>query len=98
MGTTILRVMVTLVDPVNPPSRKAPLVWALAAAIPWALLSAAQVVWVVLDARLGWLHATAAATPAGVKGYRVLDVPAELAWSIAATVSPWVAENDRAHS
>ena len=35
-----------------------------------------------------------AATAAGVKGYRVLDVPAELAWSIAAAASPWVADND----
>ena len=35
-----------------------------------------------------------AATAAGVKGYRVLDVPAELAWSVAATASPWVADND----
>ncbi|KAA0087174.1 hypothetical protein CIW52_02850 [Mycolicibacterium sp. P9-64] len=35
-----------------------------------------------------------AATPAGVKGYRVLDVPAELAWSVAATTSPWVADCD----
>ena len=35
-----------------------------------------------------------AATPAGVKGYRVLDVPAELAWSIAAAASPWVANAD----
>ncbi|HEY6574408.1 MAG TPA: PH domain-containing protein, partial [Mycobacterium sp.] len=39
-----------------------------------------------------------AATPAGVKGYRVLDVPAEQAWSIAAAASPWVADNDWAHS
>jgi putative membrane protein len=31
-----------------------------------------------------------AATAAGVKGYRVLDVPAELAWSIAAEATPWV--------
>jgi membrane protein YdbS with pleckstrin-like domain len=60
MRMTILRVMVTLVDPANPPSRKAPLVWALAAAVPWALLSVAQVVWFVLDGRLGWLHAAAA--------------------------------------
>jgi putative membrane protein len=28
-----------------------------------------------------------------VKGYRVIDVPADLAWSIAATASPWVADN-----
>jgi membrane protein YdbS with pleckstrin-like domain len=53
--------MVTLVDPANPPSRKAPLVWAIGAAIPWAVLAVAQVVWFVLDARLGWLHAVAAA-------------------------------------
>jgi putative membrane protein len=39
-----------------------------------------------------------AATAAGVKGYRVLDVPAELAWAVAACVSPWVGENDWAHS
>ncbi|MGP4057036.1 PH domain-containing protein [Mycobacterium sp. 4D054] len=31
-----------------------------------------------------------AATAAGVKRYEVVDVPAELAWSIAAMTSPWV--------
>ena len=35
-----------------------------------------------------------AATAAGVKAYQVLDVPAELAWTIAAEASPWVADND----
>lgn len=34
-----------------------------------------------------------AATAAGVKSYRVIDVPAELAWTIAGTASPWVAES-----
>lgn len=34
-----------------------------------------------------------AVTAAGVKSYRVIDVPAELAWTIAATASPWVADN-----
>jgi putative membrane protein len=34
-----------------------------------------------------------AATAAGRKHYRVIDVPAELAWSIAATASPWVADS-----
>jgi putative membrane protein len=34
-----------------------------------------------------------AATAAGVKSYRVIDVPAELAWTIAAAASPWVADN-----
>ncbi|KUI02180.1 hypothetical protein AU189_20035 [Mycolicibacterium acapulense] len=33
-----------------------------------------------------------AATAAGVKHYQVIDVPATLAWSIAAQASPWVAD------
>jgi putative membrane protein len=39
-----------------------------------------------------------AATAAGVKSYRVLDVPADLAWTVAATASPWVADNDWARA
>jgi putative membrane protein len=35
-----------------------------------------------------------AATAAGVKRYQVIDVPAELAWSIAAAASPWVADTE----
>jgi membrane protein YdbS with pleckstrin-like domain len=73
MSKTILRRMVTLVDPANPPSRKAPLVWAIGAAIPWTVLAVAQVVWFVLDARLGWLHAVAAAlTVVGVVTFVVV--------------------------
>jgi membrane protein YdbS with pleckstrin-like domain len=73
MSKTILRRMVTLVDPANPPSRKAPLVWAIGAAIPWSVLAVAQVVWFVLDARLGWLHAVAAAlTVVGVVTFVVV--------------------------
>ncbi|MBV8928412.1 MAG: PH domain-containing protein, partial [Mycobacteriaceae bacterium] len=34
-----------------------------------------------------------AATAAGRKHYHVLDVPAELAWSVAAAASPWVADS-----
>jgi len=34
-----------------------------------------------------------AATAAGRKHYQVIDVPAELAWSIAAEASPWVADS-----
>lgn len=33
-----------------------------------------------------------AATAAGVKRYEVVDVPADLAWSIAAATSPWLGE------
>jgi membrane protein YdbS with pleckstrin-like domain len=50
-----------LVDPAHPPSKKAPLVWAIGAAIPWLALALGQVVWFALDQRLGWLHAVAAA-------------------------------------
>ncbi len=50
-----------LVDPAQPPSRKAPLVWALSAAIPWAVLAMAQLIWLALDQRMLWLHAAAAA-------------------------------------
>jgi uncharacterized protein len=50
-----------LVDPAHPPSRKAPLVWAIGAAIPWLMLAAGQVVWFAIDPRLGWVHALAAA-------------------------------------
>ena len=50
-----------LIEPANPPSRKAPLVWAIGAAIPWLLLAVGQVVWFALDQRLSWVHALAAA-------------------------------------
>jgi uncharacterized protein len=59
--------LVTLKDPANPPSRKAPLVWAIGALIPWTALALAQLVWLVLDHRTWWLHAlAAAATVVGV--------------------------------
>jgi putative membrane protein len=34
-----------------------------------------------------------AATAAGVKHYQVIDVPAAIAWSVAAEASPWVADS-----
>ena len=39
-----------------------------------------------------------AATAAGVKRYRVIDVPATSAWAVAAEASPWVADSDWARS
>ena len=48
-----------LVDPANPPSRKAPMVWAIGAAIPWLVLTAAQVAWFVFEVRPLWAHALA---------------------------------------
>ena len=56
--------LVNVRDPANPPSRKAPLVWALGALIPWALLALAQLVWFAVAYRAWWLHAVAAAVTA----------------------------------
>ncbi|QZT60555.1 PH domain-containing protein [Mycolicibacterium austroafricanum] len=50
-----------LAEPAYPPSRKAPLVWAIGAAIPWMFAVAAQAVWFVVDGRLPWLHLLVAA-------------------------------------
>ncbi len=70
------RAAVTLVDPANPPSRKAPLVWAIGAAIPWLVLAVGQVVWfAVVDDRLAWAHVTAAAVTAVGMAVFVIVVP-----------------------
>jgi uncharacterized protein len=50
-----------LVEPAHPPSRRAPLVWALGAAIPWFILAAGQLVWFAIDSRLLWVHVLAGA-------------------------------------
>ncbi|WP_210085530.1 PH domain-containing protein [Mycobacterium sp. OAE908] len=56
-----------LIEPANRPSRKAPLVWAIGAAIPWLMLAVGQLVWFVVSPGLPWLHATAAvATALGI--------------------------------
>lgn len=51
---------VRLVDPANPPSSKAPLVWAIGASIPFLMVILVQLVWVALDGRAVWLHVSAA--------------------------------------
>lgn len=55
MGAPVL-----MADPTHPPSRSAPLAWALGAAIPWLMVATGQVVWFVLDGRMPWLHAAVA--------------------------------------
>ena len=47
-------------DPAYPPSRSAPLVWGLGAAIPWVIFGFAQLIWFVLIPRPLWLHALVA--------------------------------------
>ena len=53
--------MSDLVDPANPPSRKAPLVWAIGAAIPWLVLAVAQAVWFAIESSPAWAHILAGA-------------------------------------
>ncbi len=53
--------MTSLADPAHPPSRKAPMVWAIGAAIPWLVLVIGQLVWFALDGRMWWQHGLAAA-------------------------------------
>jgi membrane protein YdbS with pleckstrin-like domain len=60
-GKRIVVDVTNLADPAYPPSRKAPLVWAIGAAIPWLLLMIGQLVWFAIDRRLTWLHWVAAA-------------------------------------
>jgi uncharacterized protein len=64
-----------LVDPALPPSRKAPLVWAIGAAIPWVILAVGQMVWFAIDPRLLWLHALAGAVTVLAIAVFVVVVP-----------------------
>jgi membrane protein YdbS with pleckstrin-like domain len=48
-------------DPLYPPSSKAPLLWALSAAIPWAVVLIGLGLWFALDNRLLWVQVAAAA-------------------------------------
>jgi membrane protein YdbS with pleckstrin-like domain len=59
--------VVSLAEPAHPPSRRAPLLWAVSGAIPWLALAVGQLVWLAVDQRQLWLHALAAAgTVAGL--------------------------------
>ncbi|HEY5844845.1 MAG TPA: PH domain-containing protein [Mycobacterium sp.] len=64
-----------LAEPAHPPSRRAPLVWALGAAIPIVFLVVAQVVWYVVDGGLGWLHTLVAVATALIGLMFVVVVP-----------------------
>lgn len=67
--------MNALVDPANPPSRKAPLVWAVAGAVPWAMLAVGQVVWWRLAGTVSALQTVAAAATVVAGMFFVLVVP-----------------------
>ena len=48
--------VVGMVDPSHPPSRRAPLRWAIGGLVPWLLLAAGQAVWIGFDRRPMWPH------------------------------------------
>ena len=52
---------IAFADPAHPPSRKAPLLWAVGAALAWLPLVVAQVVWQVMHPRPAWSHLVVAA-------------------------------------
>lgn len=65
-----------MADPRWRPSRRAPLLWAIGAALLWAPVFAAQVVWAVVDQRwTGWPHVAVFAAAAVLALAHVLAVP-----------------------
>jgi membrane protein YdbS with pleckstrin-like domain len=62
-------------EPANPPSRRAPFMWAVSAALGWTLPVAAQIVWLIVLPKPGWLHVTAAVVTAVLVMLHVSVVP-----------------------
>lgn len=69
--------MIAFAEPANPPSRRAPVMWAVSALLSWLLPVAAQVVWFLVFPRPGWLHLTVAAVTAALM---VLNVGVAPLW------------------
>src|ERR1700755_128823 len=64
-----------LAEPANPPSRRAPAMWAVSAALWWLLPIAAQIAWLILQPRPGWLHLTVAIATAVLMALHIGVVP-----------------------
>jgi len=67
--------LIAYAEPENPPSRRAPLVWAASALLSWILPVAAQVWWVLVQPRPGWLHVTVAAVTVVLMAVHIGVVP-----------------------
>ncbi|MCW2652211.1 MAG: Conserved rane protein of unknown function [Mycobacterium sp.] len=67
--------MILLTDPANPPSRTAPVLWAVSAALAWIVPVVAQVVWLLVLPRPAWLHVLVAAVSAALMVLHMLVVP-----------------------
>jgi hypothetical protein len=53
--------LIAFAEPAHPPSRKAPLLWAVSAALSWIVPVIAQVVWVAIAPHPAWPHLAVAA-------------------------------------
>ena len=67
--------MIAFAEPANPPSRRAPLLWAASALLSWILPVAAQIWWVLVHPHPGWLHVTVAAVTVALMAVHVGVVP-----------------------
>ena len=67
--------MIAFAEPANPPSRRAPLLWAASALLSWVLPVAAQIWWVLVHPRPGWLHVTVAAVSVALMAVHIGVVP-----------------------
>jgi membrane protein YdbS with pleckstrin-like domain len=67
--------LIAFAEPANPPSRRAPLLWALSALLGLSLPIAAQVVWQVMAPRPGWLHLAVAVATVVLAALEVGVVP-----------------------
>jgi uncharacterized protein len=67
--------VVGMADPAYPPSRRAPLRWAVGGAIPWLVLAIGQLVWMELDQRILWLHTVVAVVTVIGAAISVVVVP-----------------------
>jgi uncharacterized protein len=67
--------LIAFAQPAHRPSRKAPLLWAVAAAFAWTIPVAAQAVWVALVPRPAWLHTTLAIVTAVLIAAHVCVIP-----------------------
>jgi membrane protein YdbS with pleckstrin-like domain len=67
--------LIAFTEPANPPSRRAPLMWALSASLAWIVPVAAQIVWVVVAPRPGWAHVLVAAVSVVLMAVQIGVVP-----------------------
>ena len=67
--------MIAFAEPAHPPSRKAPVLWALSAALAWTLPVIAQVVWLLLDPHPAWSHLLVAAVTLVLMALHIGVVP-----------------------